>query len=78
MADRIFSRKIVMLLEGIRKEKNLSVDDFANHFDMTAMSYYRWIRAAKAGAAPNIRLSNVQKGLESLEYDAYIIMTPRK
>lgn len=74
-SNQMLSGKLVRLLEGVRIAENMTYADFVTHFDITGMSYYRWRDAAKNGRPINIPLATVQKGLDSLGYDAYIIIS---
>lgn len=74
-ADKNLSIKIVRLLEGVRIAEGMSFPDFVTHFDISQMSYYRWRQSVKNGDPMDIPMSTIQRGLESLGYDAYVIIT---
>lgn len=73
--QNLISSKIVRLLEGVRVAEGMSFQDFVTHFDITYMSYYRWNCAVRDNKTINIPLSTLQKGLDSLGYSAYVIIT---
>lgn len=76
--EKVLATKLVRYIEGIRREENMTVAEFVQYFDVSIMTYWKWRNAVKKGKAPNIRLSNVQRGLDALGYEAYVIIEKLK
>lgn len=71
--------KIVRLLEGIRRDEKMTVAEFVTHFEITETAYYKWIRFVnKKGVPPKIRMSVIERGLDSLGYETHVIIPKRK
>lgn len=78
MASNSFSKQLILVVDGIRKEKKLSVADFVKHFEITEQAYYAWLRSTKKGMKIiRPKLEHIERGLESLGYDPYAIITKR-
>lgn len=74
MAELLVS-KLIKVLEGVRIAEGLTYSDFVTHFDISIQAYHAWRKSARKGEEPiDIKLSNVQRGLESLGYNYYIII----
>lgn len=57
----------------------MTLEDFASHFGISSMSYYKWRRAVfNDKRVPKFDLANVQKGLDSLGYEMHVVIPKRK
>lgn len=76
MSKEILSSRLIRLLEGVRIAEQMTIVDFVKHFEISVQAYHKWKRSVKTGGkivAPF--LPNVERGLSSLGYDAFIIIT---
>jgi len=67
--ENTLSQKLMRYIEGVRIAEGMSKRDFVAHFDISVMTYYRW---CKGRVPPTIRA--IENGLNSLGYNAYIII----